>query len=67
MVVIDRRVGLDLTQMARLIGMSVCPSPKGDGMELCPFLCDGNVEFPSRCLVSGVSWLLPRGGDGRGV
>lgn len=34
--------------------VSVCPStlkdtrPKGDGIELRPFLCDGDVEYPGK-------------------
>jgi len=29
--------GRDLSQMVVIIGVSACPSPKGDGIELCPF------------------------------
>ena len=47
--------------------MSVCPStltgtrPKGDGMELSPFLIDGVVEFPKGCLVRGANSFSPVG------
>ncbi len=54
MVIINRHVGLPLYPTGT--------RPKGDGIVLSPFLCDGVVEFPSRCLVSGVFWLLPLGG-----
>jgi len=33
-----------------LIGMSACPSPKGDGIVLSPFLGDGVVESPGQWL-----------------
>lgn len=48
-------VGEDLSQIAVIIGLSVCPSPKGDGMELSPFLGDGVVEFPVNGLCHGLT------------
>ncbi len=42
--------GGDLSQISVMIGLSVCPSPKGDGMVLSPFLGDGVVEFAANPL-----------------
>jgi len=36
-------------------------------MVLSPFLSDEVVKFSSQCLISSEYWLLPCGGDGRGV
>jgi len=44
--------GVTSPRWRRLIGMSVCPSPKGEGMVLSPFLCDGVVEFPTQYQVN---------------
>lgn len=56
--------GMDLSQIAVLIGVSVCPSPKGDGIELSPFLGDGVVEFPNEYLVLGCINFSPSGETG---
>jgi len=47
--------GRDLSQIAVIIGMSVCPSPKGDGMVLSPFLGEGVVEFAVNGLCHGLT------------
>lgn len=41
----------DLTLVAVMIGVFTCPSPEGEGIGTVPFLGDGDVGFPSQCLV----------------
>jgi hypothetical protein len=50
----------------RLIGVTVCPSPNGEGMGLSSFLPDGVLSFQSRaCVQVGLSFS-PLGETGEG-
>ena len=46
--------------------MSVCPSPKGDGMELTSFLCDGVMSFQVKDLFQDSTSFSPLGETGEG-
>jgi hypothetical protein len=48
-----------LTLVVVMIGVLTCPSPKGDGIELNPFLCESVVEFPKQCSTANEYWFLP--------
>jgi len=49
-----------------MIGVLTCPSPKGAGMELNPFLRDGVVEFPRKYLFGVGIGFSPLGETGEG-
>ena len=49
---------MDLTQISVMIGRSACPSPKGDGIVLSPFLGDDGEKDCQVKFITLVTWIL---------
>jgi hypothetical protein len=65
-VTIDRRVRLTSPWLAWAIGMSVCPSPKGDGIGLISFLADGVLSLQRQASFQDGFSISPLGETGEG-